>query len=234
MIRGLLFDKDGTLLDFDATWRGFALEVLEALAPGDPALRARLGEAVGVDAATGAFAPGSPIVAGTSADIAEIWAPMLPGWSVASLTAEADRRALAATARGPAPAAPDLPGLLDRLAAPGRRLGIATHDGEAAARAHMLSLGALDRFDFVAGYDSGHGLKPGPGMVQAFCAAQGLAPQEVAMIGDSLHDLHAGRAAGMRTIGVLTGPALRAELEPAADVVLDHIGEIPGWLDQTA
>ncbi|MEO0681681.1 MAG: HAD family hydrolase, partial [Pseudomonadota bacterium] len=88
MIRGLLFDKDGTLLDFDATWRGFALEVLEALAPGDPALRARLGEAVGVDAATGAFSPGSPIVAGSSADIAEIWAPMLPGGSVASLTAE--------------------------------------------------------------------------------------------------------------------------------------------------
>ncbi|MEO0682769.1 MAG: HAD-IA family hydrolase, partial [Pseudomonadota bacterium] len=139
---------------------------------------------------------------------------------------------LAAAARGPAPAAPDLPGLLDSLAAPGRRLGIATHDGEAAARARMLSLGALDRFDFVAGYDSGHGLKPGPGMVQAFCAAQGLAPQEVAMIGDSLHDLHAGRAAGCAlTVGVLTGPAPREVLAPHADLVLASIADLPAALD---
>jgi phosphoglycolate phosphatase len=52
------------------------------------------------------------------------------------------------------------------------------------------------------------------------------------MIGDSLHDLHAGRAAGMAVMGVLTGPATEAELAPHADVVLPSIAALPAWLDR--
>jgi phosphoglycolate phosphatase len=51
------------------------------------------------------------------------------------------------------------------------------------------------------------------------------------MVGDSLHDLRAGRAAGMTVVGVLTGVARRQELEPEADVVLDDITQLPAWLD---
>lgn len=234
-IRGILFDKDGTLLDFDATWRAFALDLLEMLAPSDLGLRARLGEAAGVDAATGAFRPGSPIVAGATREVAEIWAELLPHVTADELEAEADRRALSAAAAAPAPPVPDLPDLLDRLRAPAgappRALGIATHDSEAAARSHMTRLAALDRFAFVAGYDSGHGLKPGPGMVRAFCAASGLAPEEVAMVGDSVHDLGAGRAAECgRVIAVLSGPAPAELLAPHADVVLTDIGALPAFL----
>ena len=50
------------------------------------------------------------------------------------------------------------------------------------------------------------------------------------MIGDSLHDLHAGKAAGFITVGVLTGPARRGALEPHADVVLNSIAELPAWI----
>ena len=50
------------------------------------------------------------------------------------------------------------------------------------------------------------------------------------MVGDSTHDLMAGRAAGMPTIGVLTGMAGAATLAPYADIVLSNIGEIPGIL----
>jgi phosphoglycolate phosphatase len=52
------------------------------------------------------------------------------------------------------------------------------------------------------------------------------------MVGDSLHDLHAGRAAGMRTVAVLTGMASHADLAPHADLVLPHIGHLPDWLDR--
>ncbi|WP_342071804.1 HAD family hydrolase [Yoonia algicola] len=82
----------------------------------------------------------------------------------------------------------------------------------------------------MAGYDSGHGGKPAPGQLLAFCAETGLDADHCVMVGDSTHDLRAGRAAGMRTIGVLTGPAPREELLPLADVVLPSIGDIPGWL----
>ena len=50
------------------------------------------------------------------------------------------------------------------------------------------------------------------------------------MIGDRTHDLDSGRAAGMTTVGVLTGLATRADLAPHADVVLDDIGALPAWL----
>ena len=77
-IRGVLFDKDGTLFDFSASWRGAADRVLASLAPGDSALQARLGAAVGYDVGSGAFAPGSPIVAGATAEVAGTLAAMLP------------------------------------------------------------------------------------------------------------------------------------------------------------
>ena len=51
------------------------------------------------------------------------------------------------------------------------------------------------------------------------------------MVGDSTHDLIAGRAAGMWTVGVLTGIAATDELAPYADAVLPDIGHLPGWLD---
>ena len=88
----------------------------------------------------------------------------------------------------------------------------------------------LDRFAFVAGYDSGHGAKPGPGMLEAFCRETGLAPGACAMVGDSGHDLASARAAGMVRVAVLTGPASAADLAPFADVVLPDIGRLPAWL----
>ena len=51
------------------------------------------------------------------------------------------------------------------------------------------------------------------------------------MVGDSTHDLSAGRAAGMRTVGVLTGVAQAEVLEPFADVILPSIADLPAWLD---
>ena len=84
---------------------------------------------------------------------------------------------------------------------------------------------------FVAGYDSGYAPKPQPGQILAALEHMGVGAGEAAMVGDSSHDLLAGRAAGVRTIGVLTGTASRTDLAPLADVVLDDIGAIPDWLD---
>ena len=54
------------------------------------------------------------------------------------------------------------------------------------------------------------------------------------MVGDSLHDLDAGRAAGMRPVAVLTGIARAGDLAPHAEVVLPDIGALPAWLDAQA
>ncbi len=225
MIDGLIFDKDGTLFDFRISWGQWAAGFIASVATG-PEHAARLGRAIGFDPQTQAFAPDSPVIAATAADIAAALAPHLPGRTVADLTAMIDETA------GSAPmseAVPLLP-LLTALRAQGLKLGLATNDSEVPARQHLAAHGITDCFDFIAGYDSGHGAKPGPGMCLAFAGGLGLDPARVAMVGDSRHDLEAGRAAGMRTVAVLTGVAGQADLAPHADVVLPDIGAIPDWL----
>jgi phosphoglycolate phosphatase len=225
MIDGLLFDKDGTLFDFRVSWGRWAREFLTRIAT-DAAHARRLGRAIGYDLDNGSFAPDSPVIAATAADIAAALAPGLPGVTVADLTDRID----ASAGQAPMSEAVPLRPLLSALRAKGLRLGVATNDSEAPARQHLANHGITDCFDFIAGYDSGHGAKPGPGMCLAFAREQRLEPSRVAMVGDSRHDLEAGRAAGMRTVAVLTGIAKHDELAPHADVVLPDIGAIPGWL----
>jgi len=116
---------------------------------------------------------------------------------------------------------------LATLKAMGLRLGVATNDAESSARRQLEALGLDEAIEFVAGYDSGHGAKPGAGMVVAFARHLGVAPARVAMVGDSRDDLEAARAAGALAVAVLSGPADRAELAPLADHIVDDIAALP-------
>jgi phosphoglycolate phosphatase len=225
-IRGLVFDKDGTLFDFHATWGGWSADFIREVAGGDTRRAAAIGQALGFNLATGRFAATSPMIAGTMEVLVTAVRAVAPELDESTLR----RRILESSAAAPQVATAPLAPLFEQLAAAGLLLGIATNDSEGPARAHLEASGVLDRFAFVAGYDTGHGAKPGPGMLHAFCRKTGLAPAECAMVGDSLHDLASGRAAGMATIGVLTGLATAADLAQLADTVLPDIGALPAWL----
>ena len=225
-IGAFLFDKDGTLLDFQKTWGPWSAARVRDIAAAAGADAQALADHLGVDLARGAVAPYSVIVAGTLTEVAEAFAAF-PGAGSPDDMAEILGSSALLTRPEPVCA---LDPLFAELAAHGCRLGVATNDGEAIARSQMQALGVLPRLEFVAGFDSGWGGKPGPGMCTAFAAAMGLAPGRIAMVGDSLHDLEAGRAAGMVTIAVETGPASAAELAPHADHVLPSIADLPVWL----
>ena len=227
MIKGLIFDKDGTLFDFNATWGAWAHTMLHAELGHDAGQMNRLADAMGFNLNTSEFQPGSPVIAGTGDEVVDIMHPFIPGVTRAELAKRMD----VASAQAPQVEAVPLLPWIRQLKTAGLVLGVATNDAEAPARAHLGKVGITDHFDFIAGFDSGHGGKPAPGQLLAFCDTTGLSPHDCAMVGDSLHDLHAGRAAGMTTIGVLTGPARREDLAPFADAVLANIGAIPEWLD---
>lgn len=226
-IAAILFDKDGTLFDFQKTWGGWAVSALRALSGGDRAVMDRLAQAMEFDIAAQRFGPGSLVIAGTTGEVATMLQPILPGRAAEDIARELNLLSRDA----PQTPAVDLPACLGALRARGLRLGIVTNDAEGSARTHLEGAGIADLVDFVAGYDSGYGAKPAPGQLLAFAGAEGIAPHRIAMVGDSLHDMAAARAAGMRAVGVLTGPATRAVLAPAAEVVLADIGEIAGWID---
>ncbi len=231
-INGVLFDKDGTLFDFQATWGKYTETVLGELAA-DPAHHGRMCAALGYLPEARRFVAGSPIVAGTMTEIAEILSEFRPDLGAAAIERRLDETALA-TLRDPAfmfPASADLAGLLSGLRARGFALGVATHDSELAARTQLGTVGVLAAFDFICGYDSGHGHKPGPGMLLAFARAAGIPPATIVMVGDSRHDLQVARNAGAAmAVGVLTGPATAEDLAPYADHILPSIEHLPALL----
>lgn len=222
----ILFDKDGTLFHFAATWEAWARGFLLRTCGQDQDRAALLGAQIGFDLEQGRFARDSVAIAGTPDEIAAALEPHLPGLSGGEIVDLLNDEAAGAAQADVIPLGPFLDGLLQS----GLRLGVATNDGEAPARAHLEAAGVTARFDFIAGFDSGHGAKPGPGQLLAFCRVTGTDPARAVMVGDSTHDLIAGRAAGMATVGVLTGMAGAEELTPLADVVLPDIGHLPDWL----
>jgi phosphoglycolate phosphatase len=227
MIDGIVFDKDGTLFDFRLSWGRWTHDLLVKLAEGD-VTAAALGRVIGYDLATGVFAADSPVIAATPSEIAQTLLPHLPGRNVNSLVDQMNSLA-AATEMTPAVA---LRPLLVNLRGRGLKIGLATNDTEIPARAHLASAGVLDLFDFVSGCDSGFGGKPAPGQLLAFASQLGLSPARVAMVGDSHHDLIAGKQAGMFAVAVLTGIATKADLIDHADVVLENIDRLPDWIDK--
>ncbi|NNF24631.1 MAG: HAD family hydrolase [Rhodobacteraceae bacterium] len=224
----ILFDKDGTLFDFQLSWGTWAAGFIEDLAGGDPGRAARLAEALDYDLQTRRFAPTSVVIAETPEVIGAELAPHLEGLSASEIAARMNASAADAQLLPVLPLAP----FLKDLRARGYAVGLATNDAEAPARAHLKAEAIVELFDFLAGYDSGHGMKPAPGMIHAFAKAVGVPEAAVVMVGDSRHDLIAGRAAGALCAGVLTGTASADDLAPYADVVLPDIAHLPGWLER--
>ena len=180
------------------------------------------------DLSAEAFHPDSFVIAGTNAEVARALSPHVPHMPETELERYLAQNAAEADLAEAVPLAEFLDGLLAR----GKVLGVMTNDAEISAMSQLERAGVRDRFAFVAGFDSGHGAKPDPAPLLAFCDHCGISPERSAMVGDSLHDLQAGAAAGMQRIGVLTGLASHQDLEPHADAVLPDIGYIPDWLDR--
>jgi len=231
-IKGILFDKDGTLLDYVATWmplnRAAALEA----AGGDPGLAARLLAAVGYDAAADRVRSGSLLAAGTNREIAARWSELIPGSELDALTGTVER-VFTEGGRHSATPVGELAPLLTRLRERNLRLGVATSDSESGAHATLAHFGVIELLDFLAGYDSGYEAKPSPTLVAGFCRATGLAPAEVSVVGDNAHDLEMGRAAGAGLlVGVLTGTSEHGDLVELADHVLTSILDLEALLDE--
>ncbi|MCB1420892.1 MAG: HAD family hydrolase [Nitratireductor sp.] len=229
MIRAVLFDKDGTLIDFERTYGAATAQVLLALCQNDVQLATRLAVPAGFNLESHTFAPTSMIIAGTARDMAESWGNLIGESDTEALIARIDALYLDFSRASVTLFADTTPALAS-LKGRGLPLGIATNDSEAGARDHAEQAGIHHFFDFFAGHDSGHGPKPGPGMVLAFAEASGFAPSEIAMVGDSLNDLNAASAAGAVRIAVTTGIAAAEELAPASDHVLSGIGALPGLI----
>lgn len=232
-IGAILFDKDGTLVDIQATLGPATCDVLARISAGDAALFDRLAAVTRLDVAARRLLPGCPVISEATDVYGRIWAGVLGRPFTKEFAAEIDRLYLHASLEHFHPIGTPR-AVLDALAARGVRLGIMTNDADANTRTQLQRLGLDSLISFIAGYDSGFGMKPGAAPVLAFAKFSGIAPAEIAVVGDSPHDLIAARAAGSIAVAVLSGPIAREQLEPHADVVLPSIEALGAWLSTSA
>lgn len=230
-IKGILFDKDGTLVDFNATWLGVADFMAMDASEGDRWKADRLLAAAGFDFATRKFKPDSIFASGTNLDVVELWFPRLSEEEQMLAVARFNE---ITSVQGSAMAVP-LPGIVDTLAAlrgKSYRLGVATNDSTSGAERTLATLGVSQLFDAAYGYDAVSNPKPAPDTIHAFAELTGLEPAAIAMVGDNRHDLEMARAGGCGlAVGVLSGTGTRESLSEIADVILDSVADLPAFLD---
>ena len=114
--------------------------------------------------------------------------------------------------------------MLASLRATGLRLGVVTSKRERSARIGMSRYGLGDFFEVSIFHDDTVRHKPDPAPLIAGAQRLGVAPERTMYIGDSVHDVAAGRAAGMRTIAAAWGPFPRIDLDAAGP---DHVADRP-------
>ncbi|AZO56662.1 MULTISPECIES: HAD family hydrolase [unclassified Mesorhizobium] len=229
-IKGILFDKDGTLVDFNATWLGVADFMAMDAADGDRWKADRLLAAAGFDFANRRFKPDSIFASGTNLDVVELWFPRLSNEDQMLAVARFNE-ITSVQGSAMAVALPDIVDTLALLHKRSYRLGVATNDSTSGAEKTLVTLGVAQLFVAAYGYDAVANPKPAPDTIQAFCDLTGLKPSEIAMVGDNRHDLEMARAGGCGlAVGVLSGTGTRESLAEIADVILESVADLPDFL----
>jgi len=94
---------------------------------------------------------------------------------------------------------------IEAMRAKGLRLACVTNKPLAFTIPLLKKAGLHDDFDIIYGGDSFARKKPDPMQLLEACAEFNLAPEEVVVIGDSINDVQAARAAGCRVLTVPYG-----------------------------
>ncbi|MGO4704433.1 HAD family hydrolase [Microvirga sp. 2MCAF38] len=221
-LTAILFDKDGTLIDYHKSWSSVNRAAAVMAACGDEELALDLLLVGGFDPSSGQISPDTLLAAGSTTEIAHAWTNAGSPMFADDLKDALDRLFQESVATS-VPVT-DLGALFVRLKKRGFKLGIASTDSELAVRATVTRFRLEMLVDFVAGYDSGFGTKPDAGMFRAFCSATGIRPADTIMVGDNVHDMAMAAAGGAGfKVGVLTGTGTRRSLSPHCDICIESI-----------
>ena len=209
MIKGLLFDKDGTLIEFQRMWHGIMTKVFHRY-------RLELGLEEGtidlLKREAGYLPDGfrreSMVQHMTIPLIVDKWLRL---YSAESGKGEELRRGMIGIFESVAldrdlQRSP-LPGVrrtLSLLSQQSYHLGVATADTPASTRLSLQQTGLSEYFSFIASDDGSFRPKPDPHMAEDFCRDCRISADELLVVGDSLGDYTFARNAGARFVGLAT------------------------------
>lgn len=118
-----------------------------------------------------------------------------------------------------------VPDMLAELTARGHPLAIVTSKTDALALRGLAHTGIDHFFQTIVGMDSCTRHKPDPEPVMIALGRLGYEPDGAWFVGDSVHDMESGNAAGVATVGALWGPFSAADLSSSHP---RHLATRPG------
>lgn len=241
MIKGILFDKDGTLIDFFSIWPEIAKRVIPAFLElnglnehkdMEEDLFKSIGLHEGVVDPRGAFAYKS------YTEISEDICDCLNKYGI-NMTVNGVYRQIKDMFNDTMRNAnmkyiifTDTPKLMENLREKGIRIGLATSDIEESAYKTLKELGIFDYFDYIGSDDGIRRPKPYSDMFVEFIDKTGLSADEIAVVGDTFNDMLFAKNNGGTAIGVLSGVSSRRDLEEIADYIIESVDELPGLTDR--
>lgn len=228
----VIFDKDGTLMDFDAFWitlsslalRDVLHQLDQSLSLADDILTAFgvQGNTVDVNGilCKGTYREMSEAVQyilvnhGCNASVDQVEALVLDAYS---------RHAHESTIN---PTCPNLRQILETLKHQHKKIALVTTDNAAISALCLEKLGIADLFDCLYSDNGAFPPKPDPAAALDLCAREGLNPQRVVMVGDTMTDVRFARNAGLRAVAVANCEARRAQLTSHADTVIPDVSHL--------
>ena len=241
MIRSLVFDKDGVILDLVGTWFPVVEQLVDYTLGRLPAegraeiTRHDLLASVGVDEATGHIDPLGIFAMGSFTDIRAAWQQLMPPGMIDLRQDESYRlevrKLVRELAHGNTVPKGDVVTPMTMLAEAGFRLAVLTNDSEESARNSLEEIGILSLFDPVVGADSGFGGKPEPHGLLHCLSVHGTDISEALMIGDTGADFGAARNAGVADfICIADDPQYRPHEDVNIANVIARLSDLPDLL----
>ncbi len=122
---------------------------------------------------------------------------------------------------------PDVAEVVAQLHGQGIAMAVCTNKFEQPARDILAALDLMRFIGDVAGADTFAVRKPDPGHLLHLLRRLGRDPQRAAMVGDSIHDVQAAKAAGLPVVAVSWGYTIEPAASFGADVLIDRFSALP-------
>lgn len=233
--QGIIFDKDGTLIDFDAMWGGWVVYLAEQLqAASGLDVRETLCRAMGYDDGNHKVLAHGKLAASPMAQLYRLTVEVMQAHG---LNAEHAERVVEQGWCIPDPVLlakqfTDTRHLFEKLHHNKVKIAIATTDDRTPTQAMIEAFDIEDYLSTMVCADDGVPAKPAPDMALAICELMKLHPSKVMVIGDTTADLRMGRAAGAGlVVGVLSGVSAASDLIPYADVLIDSVDDLHAYVE---
>ena len=233
----IIFDKDGTLIDFDAFWVTVSAkaigDILKDIGKEDIPVCEIL-SALGVH--NGVTDINSVLCKGTYEQMGQIVYGILAAHGCPISQQETVMKIVDAYKKNSdagevKPTCSNLRKIITDLRKQGKRLAVVTTDTSEITHKCLKKLKIEEEFDKIYADDGKTPSKPDPYCIFDFCRLTGIEKDHIIMIGDTMTDIKFARNAGIRVIGVAKTPRNKEYLAPYADAVIPDISFLPSLLD---